>query len=171
MKEKHTLFPVILLLWLLASCGPSKEEAISYNDRIINEQTLIAKKINVLYNSFSAGSPAQMDDAYQQALSQLDSGTAVVSKMHSFDGTGDFRDAALKLFALYHSVITGELKSMTDILKIASHGLSAEAKEEFNVLYSNASKKMEDGLREFRGVQHDFAEKHHIVIEKSANTP
>ncbi len=42
---------------------------------------------------------------------------------------------------------------MTAILKTAGNNLAAEAKEEFYVLKLRTSKKLDDGMKEFRKIQ------------------
>ncbi len=94
-----------------------------------------------------------MDGACQQAHRQPDLCIVVVSKIDSFDGTGDLPMTSLKLFVCYQWEIRSELKSMTAILKTAGNNLAAEAKEEFYVLKLRTFNKLDDGMKEFRQIQ------------------
>jgi len=94
-----------------------------------------------------------MDGACQQALRKPDLCIVVVSKIDSFDGTGDLLEASSKLLVCNQWKIRSELKSMTAILKTAGNDLAAAAKEEFYVLNLRASKKLDDGMKEFRKIQ------------------
>lgn len=170
MKKRYNILLTCLLFLVLTSCGPSKEEAINYNDQIINEQAQIANKINSLNNSLTQDAPGLMDEAYLQALIQLDSGTVNIAKMDDFDGRSEFREACLKLFAVYKSVLQGEFKTMIDILKNSGAEINPEAKDQFHSVNEQASKKMEYGLKEFRSVQHEFADKYGLVLDNGSAT-
>lgn len=85
---------------LLAACSPTSEQAIEYNDKIIDQQTLIYNKINDLNNTYKSYKPDEMDKAYDTALKQANSGISVVNSMAAFGSSTSFRDEAIKLFEL-----------------------------------------------------------------------
>ncbi len=168
MKKRYNILLACSLILALTSCGPSKEEAINYNDQIISEQKMIADKINILNNSLTQDAPGLMDEAYRQVLIQLDSGTVNVAKMGDFDGKTDFREASLKLFAVYKSVLQGEFKTMIDILKNSGAEIPPQAKDQFLSIREQASKKIENGLKEFRRAQDEFADKYGLVLDNTS---
>ena len=51
MKNTITLLLFAIIVMATTSCGPTKEDAITYNDKIIIEQVTIIEKIDKLYNA------------------------------------------------------------------------------------------------------------------------
>jgi hypothetical protein len=168
MKKTFTLVLCVILTMMLTSCGPTKEEAISYNDKIINEQVAIIDKIDKLFDALQDFKNHNgLDYAYAEALKQLETGTGIVSKLEKFDGSSEFRDETLKLFGTYKSVLETELKRMIDIIKLPDDLYTEDAKDEYNKLKDVSAKKMEQGLKDLNTVQKSFATKYKFEIEKS----
>jgi len=171
MKKHYKILSACILMFMLTSCGPTTDEAIKYNDSIIDVQAQIVEKINTLYECFDDWDhPEKMDEAYKQALAQVDSGTEIVSKMPDFGGKSEFREASLKLFSVYKSVIQTELKTMVEILKKPSAEITPEIEAQFDAMNDQALKKMENGLKEFQEVQLNFSVKYNFVLNKSTDT-
>jgi hypothetical protein len=169
MKKTITLFLFAVVAMTVTSCGPTKEEAIDYNDKIINEQVAIIDKIDKVYDALKNFKDAYgMDYAYAEALKQVETGTEIVTKLDKFGGTTEFRDEALKLFGTYKSVLENELKKMIDITKLSDDiYFTTNAEAEFNKLSDVSFKKMDMGLKEFNTIQKAFANKYKFEIEKS----
>jgi len=171
MKKYYKILSACCLLFMLASCGPTTDEAIKYNDSIIDVQAQIVEEINTLYKCFDDWDhPEKMDEAYKQALAQVDLGTEKVSKLPDFGGKSEFREATLKLFSVYKSVIQTELKTMIDIIKMPGAEITPEIEARFDAMNGQALKKMDNGLKEFQEVQIKFSVKYNFVLNKSTDT-
>lgn len=170
MKKSYTVLLFCFMIVIFTSCAPSKEDAIKYNDLIIDQQTIIVDKINNLYESMNDFEhPEIMEEAYKNALDQIDKGTEAVSKMDNFDGKSEFREASLKLFAIYKSALQNEIKGMMEILKIPKTDITPEIESQFDNLNKQALEKMGNGLKEFQSIQYEFATKYKFKVNKSAN--
>jgi hypothetical protein len=166
-KTIYTLFITIIMM-VFSSCGPTKEEAIDYNDKIINEQVYIIDKIDKLFDALKNYKDFNgMDKSYTEALRQVETGTAIVGKLDKFGGNTEFRDEALKLFRTYKSVLENELKNMITISKLPDEMYTTGAEDEFNKLSDVSFKKMDVGLKEFNTIQKAFANKYKFEIEKN----
>jgi hypothetical protein len=167
MRKTITLILFAIIAMVVTSCGPTKEEAITYNDKIINEQVAIIDKIDKLYDALKNYSDHYgMDYCHTEALKQVETGTDIVGKLDKFGGDTEFRDEALKLFAIYKSCLQNEMKKMVDISKLSDDMYTTEVEDEFNSLNDVSVKKMEDGLKELNAVQAKFADKYKFQIEK-----
>ena len=166
--KKTLLFSIVsIMVMAFTACGPTKEEAITFNDKIINEQVLIIEKINLLYDALEKYEDHNgMDFAYSEALKQLETGTNVVSKLEKFGGSNDFRDGALQLFEIYKSVLQNEFKRMIDLSKLPDEQYTSEQEDEYKMLHQVVSKKMDDGLKDLNEIQREFAAKYKFEIEK-----
>ncbi len=85
--------------------------------------------------------------------------------MNDFKGKSDLRDASLKLFSLYKSVINTELKTMAELTKNPTCDVEQDEKK-FNKLNDQALKKMDAGLKEFQEEQLKFSENFHFELNK-----
>jgi hypothetical protein len=167
MKKTLSILLFALIVIAATSCGPTKDQAIAYNDKIINEQVAIYDKLNVLYDALKNYTDhAGMDKAYLSALKQVDSSTEVVSKLDKFGGSSEFRDIALKLFATYKSVLQNELKKMIDISKLTDEMYNTDMEDQYNNLADVSDKKMDEALKELDSIQKEFANKYKFEIEK-----
>jgi hypothetical protein len=167
MKKTIHILLFATIVVALSSCKPSKEEAIAYNDKIINEQVAMIDKINLLYDALKNYQDHYgMDFCYAEALKQVETSTAAVEKLDKFGGDTKFRDEALKLFATYKSVLQNELKKMVDMSKLSDDMYTTDVEKQFNDLADVSSKKMDDGLKALDEVQKEFATKYNFQIEK-----
>lgn len=167
MKRTMTLVMLTAVLFFTA-CGPTTDDAIKYNDQIIDQQVKIIGTIDNLYDALEKWTNhGGMDAAYQNAMKQVELGTADVSAMDKFDGSTEFKDAALKLFGIYKSVLDNEFKEMIAINKLPDDQYTTEMKAKFDQLNDMAFKKMDDGLNELQVVQNRFAAKYKFEIEKT----
>lgn len=148
------------------SCGPTADQAISYNDAIIDEQIAIIDNITAVFESFKdVDHPDKMDIAYTEAVKQCETGTEVVSKMEGFDGSTAFRDEALSLFKVYKSVLDNELKQMIIIYNLPQEEYTPEKEEEWSTLYDAAFLKMDPGLEKLKAAQEEFGKKYNVEVE------
>ncbi len=167
MKKTATIILLAIIAMVIVSCGPSKDQAINYNDKIIKEQVEMIRKIDLVFGALkNYKDHYEMDFTYAEAMKQIETGTDVVSKMDKFDGETGLKDVALKLFATYKSVMQNEIKKMIDISKLTDDMYTPEIEAEFNRLSDITIKKMDDGLNELNAVQATFADKYKFEIEK-----
>jgi hypothetical protein len=167
MRKTITLILFAILATVVASCGPTKEEAIDYNDKIIKEQVAIIDKIDKLYDAMKDYTDHQgLDSAYAAAQKQIESSTDIVSKLEKFGDDTEFRDAALKLFATYRSLLQNEMKKMVDFSKLPDEQYTNEVEDEFNKLSDITIGRMDEDLKQLNAAQVTFANKHKFEIEK-----
>jgi hypothetical protein len=167
MKKTITIILFSIIAIVVTSCGPTKEEAISYNDKIINEQVAIFEKIDKVYEALKDyKNQTGMDYAYNEALKQVETGNEIVSKTDKFDGNSELRDGALKLFATYKSVLQNEIKRMIEIIKLPDNLYTTDMEAEFNKLSDASLKTLNQSEKEFIELQKTFATKYKFEIEK-----
>jgi transcription-repair coupling factor (superfamily II helicase) len=170
MRKTITLILFAFFATLVTSCGPTKEEAIDYNDKIITEQVAIIEKIDKLYDAMKNYTDHQgLDSAYAAALKQIETSSDILSKLEKFDDDTEFRDAALKLFATYRSVLQNEMKKMIDFSKLPDELYTTEVEDEFTKLSDITLTRMDDDLKQLNAAQVKFANKHKFEIEKKPN--
>lgn len=163
--SRFLLLAVIMLS--VISCGPTSDQAIAYNDKIIDQQVAIINAMDGLNSSFSDWTnKAGMDKAWNDAIKQVETSTNEISALEAFDKNSEFKDAALKLFAVYKSVLENEYKEKVALYKLSDALFTKEIEDKCAVLTDQALNKMNNALDELKPVQAKFAEKYKFEINK-----
>lgn len=161
-------FPILgLLLILFGACNTqnSKEDAIKYNDKIINEQSKIIKltlDMVAMMDKDLEKSKQLREDIVKQCVSSV----KVIEDMEPFDGDGKLRAAGLDLFNFYKKVYSNEYKTMFDILDKGEN----ITEEDITVIQDmQTSVTLEESKLDaaFKKAQQDFAKKYGFEIAPS----
>ena len=102
----------------MVSCGPSSNDAIKYNDELVNQQNKVYEKESALLDAISKNMPNKLDLLFTDLSKQIDESSEAVEKMNAFDGKTEMKDAVLKIFAAYKGVASNEYKNMIMYSKI-----------------------------------------------------
>ena len=168
MKSKiSAILGTLLMVLFFASCGPTKEDAIKYNDQIIDQQRKVVDKENDLIGYIKGGSLTNLDEKYNSLSKQIDESTEAVKKMESFDGKTEFKDATLALFVIYRSVVDKEYKAWVLNLKTPAELIDDKVLDEERDLVKSINEKMDKALADFTKAQEDFATKYKFEISRS----
>ena len=163
MKKKFVIiFTAILTLFF--SCGPTKEEAKEYNDYIIAHQDSVATSINELNTSYSTYLLETINLSYEKALSQANTSRVAVAKMEKFDKTTEYKDAALKMFDAYKSLIEVEHKEIVRLYSIPNDIFSPQDFQKLEELTELSNSKMTKMVEVFSKEQEFFAKKYHLNL-------
>jgi hypothetical protein len=161
MKKSLIISGLFFGLLLVVACGPSKQEAIDYNDAIIDQQAAVMDKINEMFDSFDHFStPDSMDRAKTEACAAIASARTDIEKMLPFDGETALRDATVKLMDVYRSVMDNEITQMISIYKLDQALYTIEKKQEFEKLQNQALEKLTIELNKLKDIQLEFAKKY-----------
>lgn len=163
MKKVFGLFSLAVVM-MLVSCGPTPEQAAEYNDKIIDQQISIVDKIDALVESYQYYIPEDMDKAWNEALNQANKGIEAINALEKFDGSTDFKEAALELFNSYKAVLENQHKEMVRIYKIPDEQFTEEHYNQWDKLAEEADKKMEEAFDKFGDAQDKFAKKYQLVL-------
>ena len=167
MKRLEITLILIALLLGMFSCKPSKEEAIKYNDLIINQQISINRKIETLNKSFKNWEKSDsMDICRLNALEQVEQSIKLVSEMKDFHGNSNLRDEAISLFKIYKNIIGNEFKEMIMIYKLPLELYTKDQERKWNNLSDSAFSKMDIAISKMQEEQKKFAEEFKFEFEK-----
>ena len=166
MKKLITSVFALFILASLQSCGPTPEDAIKYNDSIIDQVNLVINNDKIL-ESLSK-EPADMKSASEDLLKQINSSIDIVKKGGGFDGKTDFMDMAVKYLTSYKGVVENEYKEMNAINSKASEDITEDDEAKYNKLQDESDKKMTAASEEFDKFQKGFAVKYKFEIEEKS---
>ena len=158
------LISLAFLLSFLYACAPSTEEAMKYNDKITSEQTLINKKIEELNDTYDNYIVEEMNSAHKVALEQVEKSTKTIKRLKAFDEDTDFKNAALKLFGVYKSVLENEHKRIIELLILPDDRYGKEEVKEFETIRNNSIEKIDKEVDKLVEAQEAFAKKYKFEI-------
>jgi len=169
MKTKISfILSTLICVMFFVSCGPTKDDAIKYNDKIINAQRKVVDKENDLLRYIKSGSikNAMLDEKYDSLAKQLKESTEAVNTIDAFDGKTDFKDATLKFFSVYKSVVDKEYKDWMTNLKTPEDMVDQKVLDEEKYLVATINEKLDNAHSEFKLAQNNFAVKYKFEIAK-----
>lgn len=165
MKNILIVLSLFLPLFLL-SCGPSKEQAMTYNDALVDEQKLSMDKINAFFEALSKRQDsASINNTLEGARRQVSDGLVNIGKMEGFDGNTMLRDSTMGLLRVYESVLNHELAIVARNYKLPDSLYNDSIKTATDALYDQALQKMDQRLTTLEAVQKAFAEEEGIEIK------
>jgi len=114
--KKLILSAAVASTLFLASCGPSKKDAIAYSDRIVS----IGKEMDATSSMFLGQIDGHNVDSLKLAYGKFDAQTASsleeCKNMPPFASKTEFKDAAVEYFTSVKKLADNEAKGMVDIM-------------------------------------------------------
>jgi AAA15 family ATPase/GTPase len=149
---------------MFISCGPTSDDAIKYNDSLVNLQSKVFEKESALIDAMDKNTTDKIDPLYKDLLTQIDKASDTLEKIGKFGDKTDMKDAVMKVLATYKSVATNEYP---EIIRIAKMPDSLYSPEEENKRI-DLSKKIDDELdkvvNDFLEVQKGFSVKYKFEL-------
>jgi len=163
MKKQYFPILLILLTVFLNSCGPSKQDAINWNDSIID----IENEVNTAVGKFTSAidtDGADLNKELTTAIAVADKGIAKMKALEDFKDGAEFKSSGVEFLTLYLSIMKNEYKEIADLI---SNPNSSEADfEKVKEHAVNSDNKIEAANKKFISAQKDFAKKWGFELEK-----
>lgn len=134
MKKLKFITISFLLILLLSQCGPTKQDAINYNETIITDQKAVINAINNLENAFGTYDTIKIEKALQNAKQQLASAKSSLQKTGGFNEKNEFYDAIMTLYNLFEKQLNKEYAEQLKIYKLPEEEYTKEKEDRFNEL-------------------------------------
>lgn len=163
-KVFATILSSLFVSALLVSCSPSTDEAIKYNDALVSQQTKVFEKESALIEAISKNMPEKFDVLLAELSVQVDSSSETVKKMDAFDGKTDLKDAALKVFTTYRTIIDSSYAEMIKYAKTPDSLYTQEDDDKVIELSKKIDDKLNTAVEDFVTVQKSFAAKYKFEL-------
>lgn len=157
MKRIHFLIISSLFFVFLAACGPTKEDAIDYNDAIIAEQKAILEKENQLINTIANNQQDQIKKVHKELIDQIDNSIKTIKELKGHSQFDNFKKATVDLFETYKSVVKNEYSKVIEIAMLPDEEYTQEADDEIMEVSGQIDSKLEKALNDFGAAQEEFA--------------
>lgn len=165
MKMKTKITFLAACSALLIACGPSKQDAIKYNDQImdmVNDLT----KVHELYLDQIDGHnldslkviQTQFNDKTQKSLDEA-------QKLQPFGEKKEFADAAVSYFKTLNSLVGNEGKQMFDIMSMPADSLKDEDFDKITELAGRFDQGYEKAFADLEAAQAKFSKEWDFKIE------
>lgn len=139
--------------------------AIEYNNYIIDEQIKVTDAMNILAKAINANSVNDFDKYYKIQLDQAQSSLASIKKLGTYNGNGEFRNEAVKLFAFYYKITKKKINIFIKILKKQDR-ITARDQKRINRINDKIAVKEEALDAAFVLAQQKFAKENNFTIAK-----
>ncbi len=164
MKRSFYYF-LILSNLLLISCSPSKEEAIKYNDSMIEEQLKIVSLFDSLNYCLDSNISQQLLPIQKKLSNQIEESLKKINKIEEFDKNSNYKKNIEALFNVYKDITNNEYYKIINIYILPDSLYSNEEEVKLNIFWNEAFKKVQNQLVEFNKVQVDFSKKYNFKLE------
>ena len=165
MKNFAIAFIFVLLgSFFFTACGPSKDDAIKYNDTLISLQELIVEKDDVFLNS--QGNADSLKMAHTELLNQVNATIKATEKIGAFDDYNDFHKACLEFLGNYKGVVEKEYTILMSVVSKPDSLISLEDNELYDSAYDVSIDKIEMAAARLNTAQEEFAKKFNFKIAK-----
>lgn len=155
---KKLIFPALVVLGLtLTSCGPSKKDALKYNDDIVNVQKALTPIHEAFIDQLDGHNADSLKIVYQSFINGVKSSLEVCEKMNPFNEKREYLDAAIAYFKVMKSITENEGKSMTDIMSKDSTQVLPDDETKYNEYATKFDSDYEKALETVQKAQEVFA--------------
>ncbi len=169
MKKILSLVSVLVLMGITTACGPTTEQAIEYNDIIVDQQNAVFDAFVELLNSYDEYEPVLMDAAFVKTNEAITKAKDAISGLEPFDGDAVFRDNALKLIDIYQIALTTEHTEIIRLLKLPDEDFGEPELKLVENLIDQSSEKIEKGISDLTPTQEAFSVKYQFEISEVAD--
>jgi len=165
--KKIFIYSTACLILFLSACKPTREEALKYNDAIIDEQVAVMDLINALNSSINTYDKDTFDLGYKKLDAQLNKSIQKVSSMDDLGGKTEFKDAAIAYFKTIKEGMVSELKPALNQYGKPLEEATEEDDEKADVLYHKFIDRLKKAFKPFVDAQNKQAKEYDYEIEKS----
>jgi hypothetical protein len=165
MKRKIYYLLSFSVLLLITSCGPTVQDAIDYNDKIIAIETSVIEKINKLESEFTSYDPIKIEPAWNDAKAQLETSITELEKVEAFDGKTEFKDQTMELFKTFQKQVGTEYLEMLNIYKLPADKYTEIEENRYNELLKKIDNEYQAAFNKFTDVQNKFAAKYGFELK------
>lgn len=134
---KKLLLPVAAALVILTSCGPSQNDAIKYNDTIMDMIENLKVNHNMFMDQIDGHNIDSLKITHKLFSDKSSQSLEESKKIGPFADKKEFSDVVVEYFTTIHSIAHGEGKEMVDIM---SKDTAQITEEDYNHIQELATK-------------------------------
>ena len=155
MKKQFLSLLFVAVALILTSCGPSKDDAITWNNSIVSTEDEVSSAVDAFFNAVDVQG-SDLNKECDKAIAVADAGLAKMKGLEDFKDGADLKSAGVESLTLFQSILKNECKQMISLLanpnateedfaKVKEHLVSTAAKiDAVDAKFTDAQKKFAD---------------------------
>lgn len=142
---------------LLAACGPTTDDAVKYNDSMMDIIDGLKTSHEAFMNQIDGHNIDSLKITHSKFEADSKASLEKAGKVGAFDEKKDFRDVINEYFATMNGIATGEGRQMVEIMSKDSARITDEDIDRINTLAESFDKKYETAYDKVRVAQEKFS--------------
>ena len=147
------------LIFMLTSCGPTKYDAVKYNDSIIDLTDKLTEMQDLFVNQLDGHNVDSLKITHELFVQEAELSSENLAKVKIFEDKNEFGKAASDLIATVNSVANNESKKMVELLSKDGEQFTDQDQEKLNNLASMMDEKYEKAYKHLQKEQIAFSKK------------
>ena len=164
-KLKFALIVCVLIVF--NACGPTQDEAISYNDGIMNIIDSLTIEHELLLNQIDGHNIDSLKLTHKLFSEKARSSLEIGKKIEAFADNRDFRNVALEYFTTMNYLADNEAKQMVEIMYKDSLQIPQSDVDEINKLAASFDETYGKVYDKILEAQIKFADEWKFKLEES----
>ena len=164
---KKLFLPSIGVLFLLVSCGPTKDDAITFNDRIVSAQKKCLNAEGDFYNVCDKLNPDDIKKALEDLKTSVTACAAKAAKVEAHEDFDAYKQSAINLISAYKGMLDKEFSEYARLYSISSEEYSEKDEADQKELAAKINTSLDLLNKNFIAEQKRFAAKWGFSLEKS----
>ncbi len=165
MKKLITISSALILFLMFSQCGPTSEQAMEYNDKLITDQLAVINAINDVDNAFTTYDPAKIEPAIIVAKNKVEESMKALEELGGFNETTEFKDATMSLYKLFKEQLENEYSEQLQIYKLPEEEYTTEKQDRYNELQKLIDDKYTLVSNKFVAIQVEFSKRWNFTLE------
>lgn len=163
----HTKFTIIIIsAFFLLACSNITENAIKYNDQIINQQQKIVSLFNKLDSSFADTINHSFKIIQQELLKEIEYQLKSIDSIPNFDNKDQFKREYKTLLITYHDVVKNDYSKMINLYTLPDSLYTQNVENDFIETNKIANEKLQQALKKFIKFQKQFANEYKFNLQE-----
>lgn len=162
---KKSLFIAGAAALLMVACGPSKNDAVKYNDNMMDMIDAVNAPHQAFMDQIDGHNIDSLKIAHSAFAAKTQEGLSQSEKVEAFGESKEFRDAVVEYFTTLNSIATKEGKEMVDIMSKDSTQVTEADVEQVTNLATSFDTKYEGVHNKVKTAQEKFAKEWKFTLE------
>ncbi len=167
-KMKKVILIASALLVIMSSCGPTQNDAIKYNDSLVDIIDKLTEKQNLFLNQLDGHNIDSLKITQQLFAQQAKISTEDFAKVKPFEGKNELGKTVSDLFTILNSVANNEGKQMVELMSKDSTQYTEEDNDKVRELAAKFDEQYDKAYDKLVSVQAAFSKewKFDLIVDK-----
>jgi hypothetical protein len=144
----------------MAACNMEANEAVEYNDRLVEMQGSLLQSVSKLEDSFGEYKAEDMDSSYRSFIATIQSQKGELEKLGHFEGDSTLYIATRELLQEYEDLATTEYAELISYMKIPDSLYTVQDQERSFALLDQVTERRKSVHEDFIQAQKEFGEQY-----------